>query len=155
MLPTATRIVPVMKNRTDTLDILYVEDDRTIAFALKDALGEHEFARVQVAWTLKSAIDVLRRMRFDLVLLDLGLQDSEGLGGVRSIRSATASPIVIYTGRAEVDDEESFQRACISAGADGYIEKSGDIRQLRTELRYILASHYRREGDRLLRGGSS
>jgi CheY-like chemotaxis protein len=68
-------------------DILFVEDDATIATGVEYALKQDGF-HVSLTYRLEQARDLLKRRPFDLVLLDLGLPDGSGYELCKEIRAA-------------------------------------------------------------------
>ena len=80
--------------------ILIVEDDETILFALRSALGRNGY-EVSAAGSLEEAKRFIQNPA-DLILLDLGLPDGEGLTLLKAFREAGGPPVIILTAR---DDE--------------------------------------------------
>lgn len=99
-------------------NILVVEDDTRLAALLIDYLREHEYKAHAVS-TAHSALDWLRLHQVDLVLVDLGLPDLDGLDLCRQIRPSFDGTIVVLTARGDALDEV----AGFEAGADDYIAK--------------------------------
>src|SRR5260221_11032527 len=99
------------------LRVLLVEDDGMIAQGLQTALRQSNYA---VDWVAdgKSADAALQDSMFDLVLLDLGLPQRDGLDVLRALRRRKdATPVIIS---AAVDDIQ-HRIAGVDAGADAYI----------------------------------
>jgi DNA-binding response OmpR family regulator len=123
--------------------VLVVEDDARIRTELLDALRQAGFD-VSVAVTLGMARAASER-RFDLVLLDLGLPDGDGLDLVRELRGAgRAVPILILTAR----DAPDQRVAGLEAGADDYVVKPFHLPELVARVRGLM----RRSG-RAVEGG--
>lgn len=117
--------------------ILLVEDNATIRHAFGILLEESGF-RVAEAATGAEALSLSRQRRPDLILMDLGLPDLNGLEVTRSIKAdpRTRDAIVIaVTGRAL----EADQATCLQAGCDGYLAKPIDTGQLIATIREKLA----------------
>ncbi len=98
------------------MQVLLVEDDEGVASALAELLGH---AGASVVATSRGA-DALHRVKgCDLVLLDLGLPDMDGLDVLRTLRRASAVPVIIMTAR----DSDGAVVLGLRAGADDYLVK--------------------------------
>jgi len=98
------------------MQVLLVEDDEGVASALAELLGH---AGASVIRTGRGA-DALHRVKgCDLVLLDLGLPDMDGLDVLRTLRRASAVPVIIMTAR----DSDGAVVLGLRAGADDYLVK--------------------------------
>ena len=96
--------------------VLLVEDDEGVASALAELLGQ---AGATVIRTGRGA-DALHRVKgCDLVLLDLGLPDMDGLDVLRTLRRASTVPVIIMTAR----DSDGAVVLGLRAGADDYLVK--------------------------------
>ena len=105
------------------LDVLVVEDDRDDLFVTLETLKRtNQLIQTKAVQTLAEAIDLAKQnQKYDAILLDLNLLDSQGLDTVKRMREAfTDSPIIVLTGR----DDIQFGKSCIIAGADEYICKA-------------------------------
>jgi phosphoserine phosphatase RsbU/P len=107
-------------NTDKRLHVLLVEDSPTDVLLAQEALesGRTQF-QLENVQTLAEAVDLLHVRTFDVVLLDLGLPDSQGLDTLRQILSNTRLPVVVMTG---TDDEELSVKA-VHEGAQDYIVK--------------------------------
>jgi DNA-binding response OmpR family regulator len=117
-------------------DLLVVEDDEAIGAALTTGLRAHGHA---VAWhrTAHGALEAVAGRGFDLVLLDLGLPDLDGVELCRRIRAAQpATAIVMLTARSEEMDVV----VGLEAGADDYVVKPFRFGELLARVR----AHLRR-----------
>ncbi|MCP2170292.1 response regulator transcription factor [Goodfellowiella coeruleoviolacea] len=103
--------------------VLLVEDDDRVAEALVPALTRRGFTVERLA-TGRPALDRLAGV--DVVLLDLGLPDVDGVTLCRSIRAASDVAIIVVTARGEVDD----RILGLHAGADDYLVKPYDVGEL-------------------------
>lgn len=98
------------------MQVLLVEDDEGVASALAELLGQ---TGATVVRTGRGA-DALHRVKgCDLVLLDLGLPDMDGLEVLRTLRRASAVPVIIMTAR----DSDGAVVLGLRAGADDYLVK--------------------------------
>jgi two-component system, OmpR family, response regulator QseB len=114
--------------------VLLVEDDRMIAQGLQTALRQDGYA---VDWMAdgRSAEAALRNARFDLVLLDLGLPERDGLSVLRELRRrGDATPVIILTARDDTRDRIDG----LDAGADDYIVKPFDLDEVAARMRSVL-----------------
>jgi two-component system response regulator QseB len=114
--------------------VLVVEDDRMIAKGLHTALKQDGYA-VDGVSDGKSASAALRSSRFDVVLLDLGLPERDGLEVLRELRSrGDATPVIIVTARDDVQNRIQG----LDAGADDYIVKPFDLDEVAARMRSVL-----------------
>jgi DNA-binding response OmpR family regulator len=116
--------------------LLLVEDDVTIGRPLQASLEAH---RLTVVWVRSgaAAVRAAGEQRFDLVMLDLGLPDIDGIDLCRRLRAAQDSCVlVILTAR----DEEIDVVAGLEAGADDYLTKPFRLAELLARIR----AHLRR-----------
>ena len=98
------------------MQVLLVEDDEGVASALAELLGQAGAAVIRTA----RGADALHRVKgCDLVLLDLGLPDMDGLDVLRTLRRASAVPVIIMTAR----DSDGAVVLGLRAGADDYLVK--------------------------------
>jgi DNA-binding response OmpR family regulator len=114
--------------------VLVVEDDRMIAKGLGRALRQEGHAVDTVA-DGRSAAEALRAGSFDLVLLDLGLPERDGLEVLRELRARKdPTPVIILTARDDVPN----RIAGLDAGADDYIVKPFDLDEVAARMRSVL-----------------
>jgi DNA-binding response OmpR family regulator len=114
--------------------VLLVEDDRMIAKGLHTALRQDGYA-VDGVSDGRSAAEALRSTKFDLVLLDLGLPERDGLEVLRDLRRRSdATPVIIVTARDDIEN----RIAGLDAGADDYIIKPFDLNEVAARMRSVL-----------------
>lgn len=135
---------------SETMEILIVEDNPSDAELLVEALGartRHAFEIDHVA-RLDQARDRARERDFDVVLLDLGLEETEGLATLVAAREVLPEiPIIVLTG---MDDDGLGLRA-LQAGAEDYLVKGQvDTRLLVRAIRYARQRHAHLEDIRRL-----
>ena len=111
--------------------VLLVDDDKLDQQLTKRALARYpqqvQF-KVETVEMLSEAIELLGTKNYDVILLDLGLPDSQGLDGVKKVRAANLqSPVIVLTGLA---DEELGLEA-IKEGADDYVVKGENHLEIR------------------------
>lgn len=118
--------------------ILLVEDNDRNRKLVKDVL-EHAGLRVMVARTGAEGLDEAKRHTPDLVLLDVGLPDTDGVSVLAELRAdplTSAIPVVAVTAYAMAGDKENLLRS----GFDGYIAKPIDVKTFATEIAGYLGS---------------
>jgi two-component system, OmpR family, torCAD operon response regulator TorR len=114
--------------------LLVVEDDPAI-LSLFVAYLEKDGYQVAGAATAASAEALVKKQEFDLILLDLGLPDEDGLVVARRIRASSTIPLVFVTQRAADADKITG----LELGADDYVTKPFNPRELSARVRNILA----------------
>jgi DNA-binding response OmpR family regulator len=115
------------------MHLLMVEDDVPLASGLQKALRAQGFA-VNHVDTGKAAIHVIEVEKPDMVILDLGLPDMDGLDVLRSIRRKHLQlPVLLLTARDSVEDTV----AGLDCGADDYLAKPFDMVELLARLRVM------------------
>lgn len=112
--------------------VLVVDDEPAILRAVQTNLGRHGF-RVETAATAQEAIEHSLG-RPDLILLDLGLPDADGLDVIRSIREQADTPIIVLSARGS---EREKVRA-LDLGADDYLTKPFGLDELYARIRVAL-----------------
>jgi two-component system, OmpR family, response regulator RegX3 len=112
--------------------VLLVEDDPAIAEPLVDGLQHHGFDVVHVI-TGAAAIRSIAAEPFDIVLLDLGLPDMDGLDVCKSIRATTNVPVIMVTAR----NDEIDRVVGLELGADDYVVKPFGVRELVARIRAV------------------
>jgi two-component system KDP operon response regulator KdpE len=113
--------------------ILIVEDEEPARRALADYLGRRGYAVLEAA-TAHEATRQWDAHRADLVLLDLGLPDLDGVEVIRRIRREATTPIIILSGRGDERDKI----AGLEAGADDYLTKPFATDELNARIRAVL-----------------
>jgi two-component system KDP operon response regulator KdpE len=114
-------------------EILLVDDEEAIQRAMAPLLRSRGYA-VSVAGTGREAIERIERDRPDLVILDLGLPDIDGVDVCRRIRSHTETPIVILSARGG----EADKVRALDDGADDYVTKPFGPEELLARVRAAL-----------------
>lgn len=113
--------------------ILIVEDDQPIRDALRRSLAERGHA-VSVAATGMGGLEATLKHQPEVVLLDLGLPDVDGLTLIAMMRAAVQIPILVVTAQ---DDDPTLVRA-LDAGADDYVVKPFGSEQIEARIRAVL-----------------
>ena len=130
--------------------VLVVDDEPRIAQLARDYL-EHAGFAVLLAGDGLSGLQAVRTRQPDLVVLDLGLPELDGLAVTRAIRESSNLPIVMLTAR----DDELDRILGLELGADDYITKPFSPRELVARVRAVLRRTERAAtdpGDRVVAG---
>ncbi|WP_433316145.1 response regulator [Micromonospora chersina] len=112
--------------------ILVVDDEPQILRALRINLRARGY-EVQVAETGAAALKTAASHPPDLVVLDLGLPDLDGVEVIRGLRGWTTVPIIVLSGRAGSEDKVS----ALDAGADDYVTKPFGVDELLARIRAV------------------
>jgi two-component system KDP operon response regulator KdpE len=110
--------------------VLVVDDEPQILRALRINLRVREY-EVHVAATGAEALQMASRYPPDLVILDLGLPDLDGVEVIQGLRGWTKAPIIVLSGRADSTDKVE----ALDAGADDYITKPFGVEELLARMR--------------------
>lgn len=110
--------------------ILVVEDDTSVRNLITTTLKAHGY-RHQTAANGQTAILEASSYNPDIVLLDLGLPDMDGVEIIRKIRSWSNMPIIVISARSEDNDKI----VALDAGADDYLTKPFSVEELLARLR--------------------
>lgn len=112
------------------MDLLIVEDDDSMAAALTTAVKSVGYSVTRVS---RGTEALLTHRDFDVILLDLGLPDMDGLEVLRKLRQVTEAPILILTAR---DDERSVVLG-LRSGADDYLIKPVKLVELLARIEAV------------------
>ncbi len=131
----------------ESSNLLIVDDERSIRVSLRTILGNFGFAVVEAARG-EEALSLVRSAHFDAVLLDINMP---GIGGIEVCRlmrrAAPRLPIVMLT----VQDVEDRKVEALDAGADDYITKPFQLRELTARLRAaVRRNHVVDDGNRTI-----
>ena len=113
--------------------ILIVEDDKYIIHFLSVSLKDEAYT-FWTAGTVKDALSLFYANRPDLVILDLGLPDGDGLDVVKRIREIASTPVIVVSAR----QEEAEKIRLLDAGADDYVTKPFYMGELLARIRAAL-----------------
>ncbi len=116
----------------ELLRVLVVDDERPIRSFLSASLGGQY--KVFQAANGEDAIQAVTRERPDLIILDLGLPDIDGVEVTRRLREWSAVPIIIVS----VREQEAEKIAALDAGADDYLTKPFGAGELMARIRVAL-----------------
>lgn len=120
-----------MMSKNET--ILIVEDDAQIRNFIAYTLKQEGFA-YQTASTAQNAMSILVSQNIDLMLLDLGLPDFDGMEVIEKVRSWSEIPIIVVSAR----DQDKEKAAALDAGADDYLTKPFSATELMARIRVAI-----------------
>ncbi len=118
------------------ISVLIVEDEKEIRRFLRTAL-ESEGLRVYDAETLQRGLIEAATRKPDLVILDLGLPDGDGIDFIRDYRQWSQTPVIVLSARSDEQDKI----AALDAGADDFLGKPFGIGELQRRQRVALRRH--------------
>jgi two-component system OmpR family response regulator len=130
------------QNMDDLTQILIVDDDREIRSLLADYLHTNGYSAFMVAdgQAMKQA---LGEHKFDLIVLDLNLPGEDGLTLCRNLRAHSSIPVIMLTARGEPLD----RILGLEMGADDYLAKPFEPRELLARIRSVLRRSHAVPGD--------
>jgi two-component system KDP operon response regulator KdpE len=127
---------------TDRTTVLIVEDEPPIRRLLRTSLGANRFAVLEAA-NGRDALGMIASEKPEVVLLDLGLPDMDGLSIIRTLRAAgDKTPIVVLSSRGE----EATKVEALNIGADDYVTKPFGMAELIARLRASLRHRVQVQG---------
>jgi two-component system, OmpR family, KDP operon response regulator KdpE len=133
----------------DGVRVLVVDDETAIRRLLRVSLTAHSH-KVFEATSGQEALEAVMSHRPDLIILDLGLPDIEGLQVTRLLREWTQTPIIVLS----VRDHETNKIAALDAGADDYMTKPFSIGELMARLRVALRHAAHKEDGPIFTSGA-
>jgi two-component system KDP operon response regulator KdpE len=113
--------------------VLVIEDDTSLRRALRTSLRARGFEIVESP-SAEEGLVLVADDRPDVVLLDLGLPDLDGVEALRRMRSFSDVPVVVLTAR----DRQQDKIEALDAGADDYVTKPFDVEELLARVRAVL-----------------
>ena len=118
--------------------VLIVEDEPAIRNVLKVLLEAEHYRVIEADTAMRAEIES-RSHKPDLLLLDLGLPDGDGLAIIRRVRAWSPVPIIVLSARAQ----EEQKIAALDAGADDYVTKPFSAAELLARVRAALRRNVR------------
>lgn len=112
------------------MKIVVVEDDRSVMNLITSTLKIHQYQYSQ-AYNGTEAVSLCISLNPDLILLDLGLPDMDGIDVIRNVRSWSSAVIIIISAR----DEDSDKIEALDAGADDYLTKPFSVDEMMARIR--------------------
>ncbi len=113
--------------------VLVVEDEPAIVRFLRTSLQDNGFDVLEAA-TAARALELAAAKKPDVVLLDLGLPDMDGLIALKRLRQWSSAPVIILSARGQEGDKIS----ALDSGADDYLTKPFGVAELMARLRVAL-----------------
>jgi len=113
--------------------VLVVDDEPQMRRFLRASLGSHGFSVVEAA-TAAEAVSLATSHNPEVVLLDLGLPDADGLDLTRELRGWSKVPIIVLSARGREEDKVM----ALDAGADDYLTKPFGVNELLARIRVAL-----------------
>ena len=113
--------------------VLIVDDEKAIQRFLRNALSGGEFS-LHEAGTGQEALAAVVALRPDLIILDLGLPDMDGVEVIRRLREWSQTPVIVLS----VREREGDKVSALDAGADDYVTKPFGIGELLARMRVAL-----------------
>ena len=114
----------------DKWKVMVVEDDGPVRHLITASLSAEDYT-VIVAQTAAEAVQLAATQNPDMILLDLGLPDGDGVEVIRKVRLWAETPIIVISAR----DEDSDKIGALDAGADDYLTKPFSVAELLARLR--------------------
>ncbi|WP_298379001.1 response regulator transcription factor [Azospirillum sp.] len=133
-----------MKSEAAPLRVLIVDDEPPIRRFLRTSLSAQGYDIVEAEDGVK-ALDEVRRMSPDVLVLDLGLPGMDGLEVIRRLRGGGATlPIIVLSSRAD----EAGKVEALDLGADDYVTKPFGVDELLARLRAAMRHKLQQQGER-------
>ena len=117
------------------LTIVIIEDEKNILSFIEAALETHDY-KVLTAVSGKEGLSLINACCPDMILLDLGLPDLDGIDIIKNVRSWSSIPIIVISARTQ----EQEKVAALDFGADDYITKPFGTSELMARIRTALAT---------------
>ncbi len=123
------------------MTVLLVEDHRELAQWLATELRHAGWAP-EIASTAADARHRVRQRSYDVLLVDIGLPDGDGIALCRDLRAMTDAPLLMVTARQDVEDRVR----ALDSGADDYLAKPFAVDELLARMRAIRRRHHHDDG---------
>jgi hypothetical protein len=131
-------------------EILIIEDDKAIQNLLRVSLRQDGY-EVKGVGSARDGIDYAVTNPVDLILLDLGLPDMDGINVVQTVRNYSESlPIIVVSARSD----ESEKIKCLDAGVNDYVQKPFSTAELMARIRAALRHSVHSEQSSVFENGS-
>jgi len=128
---------------SDRATVLVIDDEPPIRRLLRTTLAAQDYRVIEAA-DGREGLSLLRHEKPDVLLVDLGLPDIDGLELIRMIRAESPVPIVVLSSR----DDERGKVEALDLGADDYVTKPFGMEELVARLRTALRHRLQQQGGR-------
>ena len=113
--------------------VLTVDDDQDLQTVMEDYLVSDGYNVIK-AETFAEGLEKSSLPNIDVILLDLGLPDGEGMTLIPQIKSATNAGVIVVSGK----DDTTEKIVCLEMGADDYLTKPFEMRELTARIKAVL-----------------
>lgn len=117
----------------ENIKILVVEDDRAVRNLISTALQINDY-EYDLAIDGKNALQLMTSNKYDIVFIDLGLPDIDGIEIIKKFRNFSTTPIIVISAR--TNDEDKIE--ALDAGADDFLTKPFNVDELLARVRSTL-----------------
>lgn len=124
------------------LSVLVIDDEPQVRRFLRSSLPPADYELIEAS-TGEEGLSAVASRRPDVILLDLGLPDVDGVEVTRRLREWTATPIIVLSARGLEEDKV----AALDAGADDYLTKPFSLAELLARIR-VAGRHAEMRGDK-------
>ena len=118
---------------THKLSTIILEDEKNICDFISTSLSAQDY-RISTAHTGKEALPIITSQCPDLILLDLGLPDMDGMEIIRQVRTWSSVPIIVLSARTQEQDKVR----ALDLGADDYLTKPFGVMELIARVKAVL-----------------
>ena len=125
-----------MQDKDNKDKILIIEDESRIVDLLRLRLEKEDYQVIHAS-KLEDGVEKEEQERPDLVILDLGLPDGDGMEFIRTVRQSSMVPIIVVSARFE----ESDKVQALDAGANDYVTKPFGMEELMARVRSVLRTN--------------
>lgn len=122
-----------MNTVNNLTNVLIVEDESAIRILISTALETNGY-NFEMATNGSMALSLLVKHQFDIILLDLGLPDLDGIDIIKKLRTFSFTPIIVISARSNDDDKIR----ALDMGADDYLTKPFSVEELLARIRSTL-----------------
>ena len=125
-----------MSSSNHAPSILIVDDHQLAREGLRAVLSGGDFGEISLASTGEEAIDIVQKLKPDIVLMDVRL--GEGIDGLEATRRISALGLPTKVIMLTLHDMPGYVRTALSAGAAGYVLKDTEIGDLRSAIEQVM-----------------